>query len=69
MQQTLIEQTHRIRIIDIIRGVAVLGIFTMNLSAMAYPEAGPIRLENGGMHDLPPILRAHIQYLYVSRRL
>lgn len=38
MQQPLIEQTQRIRIIDIIRGVAVLGIFTMNIPDMAYPE-------------------------------
>lgn len=38
MQNTLITQTHRIRIIDIVRGVAVLGIFTMNAPDMAYPE-------------------------------
>jgi len=38
MQYTLIDQSQRIRILDIIRGVAVLGIVTMNIADMAYPE-------------------------------
>lgn len=38
IQQTLVKQTQRIRIIDIVRGVAVLGIFTMNMPDMAYSE-------------------------------
>ncbi|MEA2080811.1 MAG: DUF418 domain-containing protein [Pseudomonadota bacterium] len=38
MQYSLAEQTQRIRILDIIRGVAVLGIVTMNIPDMAYPE-------------------------------
>jgi len=38
MQQTVIGQTQRIRSIDIIRGIAVLGIFTMNAADMAYPQ-------------------------------
>lgn len=38
MQITSIGQAQRIRIIDIIRGVAVLGILTINIPDMAYPE-------------------------------
>ncbi len=38
MQYSLVEQTQRIRVIDIIRGVAVLGIITINIPDMAYPE-------------------------------
>lgn len=37
-QFTLADQRQRIRIIDIVRGVAVLGIVTMNFPDMAYPE-------------------------------
>jgi uncharacterized membrane protein YeiB len=37
-QGAALGHTQRIRIIDIIRGVAVLGIFTMNAADMAYPE-------------------------------
>lgn len=38
MKQALTNTTDRIRIIDIIRGVAVLGIFAMNLPLMAFPH-------------------------------
>jgi uncharacterized protein len=38
MQQRVIGQTRRIPSIDIIRGIAVLGIFTMNAADMAYPQ-------------------------------
>jgi len=38
MQQSVIGQTQRIRSIDIVRGIAVLGIFTMNAADMAYPQ-------------------------------
>jgi uncharacterized protein len=37
MKQVLINTANRIRIIDIIRGIAVLGIFTMNFSVMSFP--------------------------------
>jgi len=36
MKQDLTNTANRIRIIDIIRGIAVLGIFTMNISEMAF---------------------------------
>ena len=36
--QSYNNQTQRIRIIDIVRGIAVLGIFTINIVDMGYPE-------------------------------
>lgn len=38
MRKTSIRQAQRIRIIDIIRGVAVLGILSINVPDMAFPE-------------------------------
>ena len=37
-QQNPMDQSRRIRLIDVVRGVAVLGIFAINIVDMAYPE-------------------------------
>jgi uncharacterized protein len=49
--QTMSDQPQRIRVIDIVRGVAVLGIFTINAADMAYPQDLVLDFRAGGITD------------------